>query len=251
MPWPVFVISLKDAHERREAFRRQSSQYNIQIDIIDAVDGRNGLAPELKHKIDRAAAYELLGHEMSDGEFACALSHQSIYERIIQEKLPGAIVLEDDALLSHEFAAFLTGRKYEDADFIQMDYLGARYHPWKTRRFFTNVRIVRSARNACLASGYSLSAKAAAYILSQSRPLKGLADWPCDLQPIKPMITLPRIVRQPPADPSQSSLEEDRKTLRQLARNQRKKGERLKRFGRKNYWYQWCLKRLTCETPWN
>lgn len=251
MPWPVFIISLKDAHQRREAILRQCNEYGIAIEIIDAVDGRNGLPPELEHKVDRTAAYELLGHEMSDGEFACALSHQSIYERILQDNLPGAIVLEDDALLSPEFASFLADRKYEDADFIQMDYFGARYYPWKVKSFFKNVRIVRSVKNACLASGYSLSAKAADYILSQSRPLKGLADWPCDLQPIRPMITLPRIIRQPPADPRQSSLEADRVPLRQKARKQEARGQRWKRFGKSSYWKQWCVKRLSRETPWH
>lgn len=252
MDWPIFVISLTDAHDRQKKIQQQCDEFGITIKIIDAIDGRHGLPPDQQHKVDRAGALAQLGHEMSDGEFACALSHQSIYERILQEGLPGAIILEDDAILTPEFAKFIILGKYRAADFIQMDYFGARYYPWKTRSFFDEVQIVQAARNACLASGYSLSAKAAGYILSQSRPLKGLADWPCDLQPIKPHITLPCLIRQPPPNPDQSSLERDRKPLRKP----QKKGiqhiiERWKRFGSSSYWRQWCMKRFTRETPWD
>ena len=110
--WPLFVISLIDAHERRQRMAEQMARHGLSYEIIDAIDGRQGLPPEYEHKIDRMAARDYMCRDMTDGEFACALSHQMIYERIVHDALPGAIVLEDDAILTSSFAGFVQEKGY-------------------------------------------------------------------------------------------------------------------------------------------
>lgn len=67
---------------------------------------------------------------MSDAEYACALSHMSVYEMIKNRKLDGGIILEDDAILEDGFLDFYHSFAYGSYDFIQLDY--ARAFVWKT-----------------------------------------------------------------------------------------------------------------------
>ena len=242
MRWPIFIISLTDAHDRREAIRKQCDTFGLTFEFVDAVDGRQGLPPEMESKVDRAGSLSDLGRVLTDAEFACALSHQMIYERIVREKLPGAIVLEDDAILTEEFSKFIRNQGYLLADFIQMDYSYARYWPWKTKQF-KGVKFRELAQNAVTATAYSLSLNAAQYILSQSRPLKGFADWPCDMMPLRPLATVPRLATQPAICLTHSTLEAGR--LQSMAAAARSKPARWKRFGSASYWRRWVFKRTT------
>lgn len=241
-PWPIFVVSLSDAHERRESLNAQLQALGLTAKIIDAVDGRRGLSPEVEHLIDRESAEERTGRKISAGEFACALSHQGLYQRIFDESLPGAIILEDDAILTPDFAEFIRHEGYLAADLVQMDHLDARVWLQGRKAFSPGITFFPLAANASLTTGYSLSAKAAHYILARSRPLAGLADWPCDIMPLAPLVTLPHLVNHPYIEVSGSTLERERDAARKSVTPS---GSRVLRFFRASYWRRWWFKRRT------
>ncbi|HHW34411.1 MAG TPA: glycosyltransferase family 25 protein [Paracoccus solventivorans] len=245
MSWPIFVISLVDAQDRRDFIRKQCAAFGLDFEIIDAIDGRDGLPPELESKIDRVGAQAYMGRLMTDAEFACALSHQLAYERIVKNNLPGAIVLEDDAILTEAFADFIHSEGYLVADFIQMDHRNARHWPWKKKYRFRQIGLQQLAQNAGLATAYSLSNHAAQFVLSQSQPLKGHADWPCDMTPLRPLVAVPRLATQPPLDVIQSTLEAGRLQSISEHRKQNRRG----RFVTADYWRRWLRKRLTKAIP--
>lgn len=243
--WPIFVISLSDAYDRRENLLRQCTALGLTVDIIDAVDGRQGLPQQFEHKISRPGALARMGRVLTDAEFACALSHQAIYERVIEEDLPGAIVLEDDAILTDEFADFVRAKGYLLAPFIQLDHRNARYWPWAKKIPFQKVKLLEVAQNASLTTAYTLNKEVAQYIVSKSQPLVSHADWPCDMMPICPVVALPRLVTQPPVSTSQSTLER----ARLQSASQAKQPHRWRRFGRASYWRRWARKRTTRLIP--
>src|SRR5690625_2398520 len=107
--WPIFVISLTDAHERRSRIAEQCAELGLASEMVDGSDGRAGLPPEFETETDRNATQRRLGRQVTDAEFACALSHRRIYERITCHGLPGAIVLEDDVIISPCFIDFVKG----------------------------------------------------------------------------------------------------------------------------------------------
>lgn len=240
--WPILVISLADAHERRSRIAEQCAGLGLEIEILDAIDGRAGLPVEFEAEIDRDAAQIQHRRPLSDAEFACALSHRSGYQQIIGNSLPGAIILEDDAILSPLFADFVRMQGYREADFIQMDYGPARVF-WRQRRSWSSdIELAPLAENACLTSGYSISAEGARYMLSRTTPLAGLADWPCDIVPLRPLITLPKLVQQPQASSAHSSLKSERDSLFE---NREPAVSRWTRFFRRDYWRRWWMKRRT------
>ncbi|PNS10315.1 hypothetical protein COO59_17820 [Mixta theicola] len=102
----VFVINLDGNYERREKTEKQCDINNIKYEVISAVDGKalpTGLMPLVVHDYPRCA--------LTRGEIGCALSHLSIYARMIAENIPNALVLEDDALISPGLHSHLAGIK--------------------------------------------------------------------------------------------------------------------------------------------
>ena len=133
---------------------------------------------------------------MSDTEFGCALSHMQRYRAIIDKGLPGAIILEDDAVPGPLFRQFVDRRLYAGQDLIQLDYGQA--FIWKyalgRSRLCKEIHAERLVCNASLLTGYCISARGAQYLLDHGLPISLPADWPCDLRALRPTITMPRLI---------------------------------------------------------
>ena len=204
--WPIWIISLPDATARREAVAEQFDRLRLQYSFINAVDGRRGLAPEFERDVDRPGTVARHGYGMSDGEYACALSHQLAYKKLLDEGLPGAIILEDDVILTQRFGDFYADRNYEAAPLIQLFFFDAAV--WRGRGIFVPcTRLERLFASAWMAVGYSISRGAATRMRHHSLPLRSRADWPCDTANlIGHYVAIPRIVLHPPPERSQSTL---------------------------------------------
>lgn len=106
MTLPVFVISLPEATERRAQIASHLKELGLAHEIVDAVDGRGFDVPA--HTAYNGRRRRLLfGRDLTGGELGCALSHRSIYERMADENIPLALVLEDDVVLSEDIPAVL------------------------------------------------------------------------------------------------------------------------------------------------
>ena len=194
--WPIWIISLADATQRRAEIGRVLGSMGLDHSFIDAIDGRCGLPEDCERMVDRVRTLERDGTPMMDGEYACALSHQLAYARIIDEGLPGAIILEDDAILTRAFRDFYAGRGYERAPFIQMGYFQARIFRGPGQSV-PGTRLHRLAENAFLTVGYSVSRAAAEHLRRHGLPIRAPADWPCDVTRIPAAVTMPRLVLHP------------------------------------------------------
>jgi len=102
MTLPVYIIALAD-RPGGAALRVRLAQAGLTAVLHPAVDGRRGLPPDHEARVDRPRATRALGRPMSDADFACALSHQDVYARILAEGHTAAVVLEEDAIASPAF----------------------------------------------------------------------------------------------------------------------------------------------------
>lgn len=92
----TFVVSLADELERRSYVAELVKQYALDAEFIDAVDMRkvdDSVAREFYRPTERALQKNRF---LNRAEIGCALSHQHIYKRMIDEQIPVALVLEDD-----------------------------------------------------------------------------------------------------------------------------------------------------------
>lgn len=174
---PVFVINLPESDERRTAITERLDALGVAFDIFPAVNGKTLSAAEMAN-YDEAKRIRLFGKGLTRGEIGCYLSHYRLWQRIIDEDLPCALIMEDDAV--------------PEADFpVVLDQIMAISEPsWDMLRFFGGKnrkgRLLHS-----LECGYSvlyprhITAGAVAYLLTRQGAEKLLRHgreilWPVD-----------------------------------------------------------------------
>ena len=96
---PVFIVSLKEATERRVILREHLQGLEIDFEFIEATRG-SALDHAYRKVINPAA-------NMSPQALGCYLSHINIYERILRENIPVALILEDDTVLHYSVKTLL------------------------------------------------------------------------------------------------------------------------------------------------
>lgn len=105
MNLPVFVISLARATERRAAMDAQLQQSGAQYEFVDAVDGANLNSAEYRHRLRQDLSRFHFRVEMNDGEIGCYLSHYNLWQRMVDEQIEYALILEDDAVCDADLFA--------------------------------------------------------------------------------------------------------------------------------------------------
>lgn len=96
---PVFVINLDFQVDRKAFMEQQLEALGIPFEIVAAVKGKE-LAPALVSTVyDEPQTLKTQGKPLSLGEIGCALSHLSIYRKMLDNHIPASLILEDDALL--------------------------------------------------------------------------------------------------------------------------------------------------------
>lgn len=92
--FPIFIISLKNADDRRKSIVKKLNALGLKFEIFDAVEGKKLTQDELNEYCDANAIKS--SHILTPGAIGCALSHYFIYKEIIKRDVPFALVLEDD-----------------------------------------------------------------------------------------------------------------------------------------------------------
>lgn len=112
---PVFVVSLASASDRRRRISEHLKSIGVDFRLIDAVDGRKMPATQLKELVAEGRNYQ-------PGVIGCYLSHLMAYKAISDENIEAALVLEDDARLHPDTAAWLrAGLRSTDFDYCFLD----------------------------------------------------------------------------------------------------------------------------------
>lgn len=197
--WPIVIIELDQGKGRSGALRDSLSHLHLPFYAFPAIDGRNGLPSDYEGLVDRPKTLRRFGRQMSDAEYACALSHLMVYNLILKSGWQGAVILEDDAIVSELFARLLNTRIHRRFDFLQFDFASAtvfRSFIYQ-KSFLGGLSARRLVHNSTYATAYSVSRKAARFIHDSSLPVTLPADWPCDLRPLRPALIFPRVVTHP------------------------------------------------------
>jgi hypothetical protein len=112
---PIFVISLARAPDRREAISEHLRSLGLEFEIVEAVDGA---------QLSDSDCISLLAKNVTyiRGVIGCYLSHIRLYERIIQDNIDIALILEDDARLNPDIIpAIRNGIGYTSFDYCLLD----------------------------------------------------------------------------------------------------------------------------------
>jgi len=102
----IFIINLARSTERRRKMAEQLSRMKLPHVFYDAVDGR-ALSSKQQACYSGTLRRLFFGHDMTAGEIGCLLSHRQVYRHMIDNDIPVALILEDDAILSDDFPTLL------------------------------------------------------------------------------------------------------------------------------------------------
>ncbi len=176
---------------------------------MDAIDGRVALPKEYESLIDREKAQATLGKTMTDAEYACALSHALLCKEISQDsECDGAIILEDDAILSDDFFDLIKNTNFEQVDekLIFFYHCNARVLKSFKRPFFEKYILTRPIKLPFGAVAYFVSKVGAKEIYESSMPIANVADWGFDVSQIDAKCVHPMMVQHPEIQPEQSTI---------------------------------------------
>jgi glycosyl transferase family 25 len=153
---PVFYINLSTRPDRRVFMEQQLERLGIVAERIEAAT-----IGEVPQSLIDIHSSRQLAFPVSVGDLACGLSHQSVWRRMAELRVPAAVVLEDDAMLSDTVLPFLA------ADILQR--LNADLVHLETRRSRVCLGPPRTEIGAIRVHELQSSHMgAAAYIVSQS-----------------------------------------------------------------------------------
>lgn len=179
---PIWAVNLPRSKERREYITGHLQALGLPFEIVPAVDGRELPAQELAeiYSVERTVA--CIKREMALGEVGCALSHLRLYQRMVDEDIAEALIVEDDAVIDPALPGLLAGRQGWPADWeLVLLYHGkGQISWWHAQAISPKYRIGRFARPGWGTVGYLIKQSAARKILALAYPVHAPSDhWTC------------------------------------------------------------------------
>ena len=174
----IWVISLPRSTDRRAHIIQHLTEHKLSFEIIDAIDGRQLTSEQLAH-YDARQTVQNLGREMVPAEIACALSHRSLYQRMVDQNLDEVLILEDDAVLQYGFLAALGHRSSfpTDWELVLLCHNRAIDSAWYHHPLVEHFKVVRFARRVMSSAGYLLKQSAARKLLAAGHPVCVPSDF--------------------------------------------------------------------------
>lgn len=96
---PIFIINLPEGVKRRAFMQEQMKEHNLKAEFFKATKGED-LSSEFLSKFKVQQGGKLLGRDLAKSELGCIFSHYFLLKQIVAEKLPMAVILEDDAKIT-------------------------------------------------------------------------------------------------------------------------------------------------------
>jgi glycosyl transferase, family 25 len=176
----AYVINLARSPERRAKVTANLDRCGVDYEIVTAIDAQEFGSGDLRAAGRVAAAFY---HKFRPGEAGCALSHMSVYRKILADGLERALVLEDDIIAPPELAAIadavggcLDGAEvallnFDSQEVVQVSRAGAIDLP-ATRQLVAPLHVRQPESGAA----YVITREACARMTERAFPIQTKAD---------------------------------------------------------------------------
>ncbi|WP_417441793.1 glycosyltransferase family 25 protein [Idiomarina sp.] len=108
MKFNIFLINLDRSTERLQRASDQIEKTGFTFERVAAVDGATLTDDKIAEVFDAKTAKRRFQYNLTAGEIGCYLSHIKCWEKIIEDDLDYAVILEDDLLLDRQFASVIS-----------------------------------------------------------------------------------------------------------------------------------------------
>ena len=147
----IYIISLKQDIERRQAISKTLENLGLKFIFIDAIYGKELSEDVIKITRDKSRGGILnRGFSATPGEIGCTLSHLKAYQDILDKNIDWACILEDDAILDERFETFIRTFQATELDPTSLYILGGQIDVSKDK-------IVKSIKNITVVGGQKFS----------------------------------------------------------------------------------------------
>ena len=163
-------ISLDDAADRRARLEASLAPHNLTYHWVKAVDARGWSQDERASHCDERALFYNLSYDPIPGSIGCYLSHLRAFQHLIDSPHQAAIILEDDAEITPEFAAHLPALE-EAANNIDVIFLCDR----RPKRPSLTLGTTSSGLSLCFKKYANIGANG--YVIHRTAAAKILADY--------------------------------------------------------------------------
>lgn len=106
MKFKIFLINLDSSKDRLDLCQQNFGKFGVEFERVPAVNGKALSEAEIEQVYDRARNLKEYKKDLNRGELGCYLSHIKCWQKIVDEKLDFALILEDDAKISSSFDEF-------------------------------------------------------------------------------------------------------------------------------------------------
>jgi len=131
---PVFVILLEGNLARVRHVKKMLKTNIVNAEIVPAVDVGKITRDELKQFIDNGDVAETYRDDLTPGELGCAMSHLSVWRKIVDRGLEQALVLEDDFMFCQNFSE----KYYRFKNALPKDFDVTFLYLWQRKRYPVN-----------------------------------------------------------------------------------------------------------------
>lgn len=120
----TFVINLPKEKRRLENIWLQLKKLDIEFEVFEAVYWKNLSEKDINEAYDEEKCIKTYWKKMTIWEIWCALSHFWVYKKIVDEKIPIALVLEDDAIISKDIKKYIEEyeKNWTNYEYILLNY---------------------------------------------------------------------------------------------------------------------------------
>lgn len=123
MKFKVFLINLDKSSDRLVRCQEFFEQFGVEFERVPAVYGKDLSDKEIAEFYDSDKNKQGYKKELGVGELGCYLSHVRCWQKIVEEQLDYALILEDDFKLTESFNDFENiFSKLIDWDYIRIAY---------------------------------------------------------------------------------------------------------------------------------
>lgn len=173
----TYVVNLEKSTDRKKYMTRLlADQPFLDVEFINAVDGRNLSPQETENQFD---CEKFLKHYMAKvrpGEIGCTLSHQKCYRNLLESNEKSVIIFEDDLIINEDFSPVLPlVKQWLDCEEPRVLLLSGWFWHTSTKKFDSNHRLAQVV-DGYLTHAYAIN-RAAAKIMVDDRPWYVADAW--------------------------------------------------------------------------
>ncbi|GGF60867.1 glycosyltransferase family 25 protein [Alteromonas lipolytica] len=166
---PIWLINLDKCADRLVSATEQLQRAGLTAERFSAVNGKALSEEEIAACYDEQANKAFFRRPISRGEIGCYLSHRTLWQRMVDEQIEVAVIIEDDIIIDPKFGEVIS--KIAQVKHWDMIKLAARRGCEGDERFDLGdgYSLVNFAKVPNCTTGYAITLSGAKKLLSRRR----------------------------------------------------------------------------------